>query len=230
MSSALIEHNRRAVYSALNTVCNERSLLEQAFFFWEDHYSHQGTFRVSHYIDALMQQVGLNQAQRRELSVALYAAMGKPDQALPVVPHVLRRNGSAAPAAVAAAAPAASAKPATGQTAATVVLGELLTQLVEGAARARKLEDLTESLDFAGVELSPAGARAATQWIANQLRDARTFANQVASSDRRTVVNTLYIALCEAVGPAGADRILGHATSQTERLPEAIEFSPRQLL
>jgi hypothetical protein len=228
MSSALIEHNRRAVYSALSTVC-ERSLLEQAFFFWEDHYSQQGTFRVSQYIDALMQQVGLNQLQRRELSVALYAAMGKPDQSLPIIPTVLRRDAGT-PAAKPAAAPATAAKPATGQSAATVVLGELLTQLVDGAARARKLEDLAEMLDFAGAKLSAFSTRAATQWIANQLRDPRAFASQVAVADRRTVVNTVYMALCEAVGPAGADRILGHATQQTERVPEAIEFSPRQLL
>jgi hypothetical protein len=224
MSSALIEHNRRAVYSALSAVC-ERSLLEQAFFFWEDHYSQQGTFRVSHYIDALMQQIGLNQLQRRELSVALYAAMGKPDQSLPTIPTVLRRNGGTP-----AAAPASAAKPATGQSAANVVLGELLTQLVDGAVRVRKLEDLTEILDFAGIELSAVSARAAAQWIANQLRDARSFASQVAVADRRTVVNAIYMALCEAVGPAGADRILGHATQQAERVPEAIEFSPRQLL
>lgn len=230
MSSALIEHNRRAVYSALSSVCNERSLLEQAFFFWEEHYSQDGTFRVSQYIDALMQHVGLNASQRRELSVALYAAMGKPDQALAVIPAVLRRNqsGTAVPTPVAAAA--SPGKPMVGQSAASIVLGELLTQLVDGAVRSRKLEDLIESLGFDGAELTAASARAATQWVTHELRDARAFAAQVAEADRRSIVNLVYVALCEAIGPVGADRVLAQATQQAERLPEAIEFSPRQLL
>jgi hypothetical protein len=226
MSNTLIEHNRRAVYSALSAVCNDRSLLEQAFFFWEEHYSQQGTFRVSQYIDALMQHVGLNQAQRRELSVALYAAMGKPDQALAVIPAVLRRtrDGAAAPSAPTAARPSAP------QSSATTILGELLAHLVDGAVRARKLEDLLEILDFRQTQLAPASARAATQWAANQLREARSFAAQIVEADRRSMVNLLYMALCEAVGPVSADRILGNATQQAERLPEALEFSPRQLL
>jgi hypothetical protein len=227
MSSALIERNRRAVYSALSAVCNERSLLEQAFFFWEDHYSQQGTFRVSQYIDALMQHVGLNQAQRRELSVALYAAMGKPDRGLAVVPAVLRRNPGPPTAVVTSTAPPASPAP---QSSAITIFAELLAQLVDGAIRARKLEDVLETLDFGTAELTPASARAATQWAANQLREARSCAARIDASDRRSVVNVIYIALCEALGPVDADRILGQATQQAERLPEAADFSPRQLL
>jgi hypothetical protein len=228
MSSVLIEHNRRAVYSALSAVCNERSLLEQAFFFWEEHYSQQGSFRVSQYIDALMQHVGLNQAQRRELSVALYAAMGKPDQALAAVPAVLRRDQSTA---AVPGAQAATPKPLTPQSSATAILGELLAQLVDGAVRAHKLEDLLENLDFGATELNPASARAAKHWVANQLRDARGVAAQIVEADdRRSVVNVIYMALCEALGPVAADRILGHATQQAERLAEAADFSPRQLL
>jgi hypothetical protein len=230
MSSALIEHNRRAVYSALSAVCSERSLLEQAFFFWEEHYSQQGAFRVSQYIDALMQHIGLNQAQRRELSVALYAAMGKPDQALAVVPAVLRRNQAAASTAAPPAVQAAHAARPRPQSAAATVLGELLAQLVDGATRARKLEDLLEILNFAGFELSPGSTRAAAQWLVSGLRDARSFAAQVAAGDRRCVVNAVYMALCEAVGPVDADRILGQATQRAEHLPEAIQFSPRELL
>lgn len=227
MSNALIEHNRRAVYSALSTVCNERSLLEQAFFFWEERYSQQSTFRVSQYIDALMQEVGLNQAQRRELSVALYAAMGKADQALAAVPAVLRR-GSALPA-TSATTPAVT-RPTTSRCASTTVLSELLSQLVAGAARARKSEDLIELLDLTAHELTATSLRAAKQWIAGELRDTATLAMQVEAQDRRAVVNLTYIALCEAIGPTTADRILGQAVQHTERIPEAFDFSPRQLL
>ncbi len=230
MSSAMIEHNRRAVYSALSAVCTDRSLLEQAFFFWEDNYSQQASFRVSQYIDALMQEVGLTQGQRRELSVALYAAMGKPDQALAVIPTVLRRNTATAQAAAAAAPSAPRPAAAAGQSAASTVLGELLTQLVDGATRARKLDDLQELLDFSGNTLAPASARAAAAWLKNELRDAHSFASQVLEEDRRAVVNVAYVALCEAVGPAAADRVLGQAVQQAERVPAALDFSPRQLL
>src|SRR5262245_685184 len=100
-----IEHNRRAVYTALSGVCDDRLLLERAFGFWEANFASQAVFRVAQYIDGLMNQVGLSQEQRRSLSIALYAALNKQDRELAEVPAMFRggqgavASGSAAPVA-----------------------------------------------------------------------------------------------------------------------------------
>jgi hypothetical protein len=231
MSAVLIEHNRRAVYSALVTVCKERTLLEQAFAFWEKNFSSSGAFRVSQYVDALVGHVGLSQEQRRELSVGLYSALA-------VVPTVLRaKTGGATPADV-AAAPAAATSPARGvsplsvsaKSGAAAVMGALISQLVDGAARAKQVEELAHCTNFAEAAISPPTLSAANQWVRGGCTDSLGFANLVPDKERAAVVNVVYIALCEAVGPSVADRILGQAVQHVERMPEAAEFSPKKLL
>src|SRR5687768_13316775 len=96
--SATIEHNRRAVYTALSGVCDDRLLLERAFGFWEANFSANAVFRVAQYIDGLMGYVGLNQEQRRALSVALYSALNKQDRELAEVPAMFRATAAGAPA------------------------------------------------------------------------------------------------------------------------------------
>jgi hypothetical protein len=243
MSTVLIEHNRRAVYSALVAICKERRLLEQAFGYWEAHFSSQGTFRVSQYIDALVNHVGLSQEQRRELSVGLYSALGKADSELAVVPTVLRRGNAPGNAANLDSTQRldtarAATLPATPSTAANIparsagaaVLAGLLIQLIDGAARAKQLDELSAAVNFPEADLSQPVMRAANQWHRGGFKETVPFANQVGEAERSRVVNIVYIALCEAVGPANADRILGQAVLHAEKLPEAIEFSPKQLL
>ncbi len=44
------------------------------------------------------------------------------------------------------------------------------------------------------------------------------------------LVNTFYVALCEALGPVDADHVLTRAVREAEGLPQAREFSPRRFV
>ncbi len=224
MSAAMIEHNRRAVYTALSGVCADRLLLERAFVFWEKNFSAQGVFRVAQYIDDLMSQVGLNQEQRRALSIALYSALNKQDGELAELPAMFRRTRPAAPVTNAA-------KPAGGaRSPQATVLAKVLAGIVDGAARAGKQEDLIATLQDTQSKLTATVQQARAEWLQSQLADSEKFAIRVPGQEHSAVISHVYVALCDAAGPVVADRILARAIEAAEQLAEAVAYPPRSLL
>jgi hypothetical protein len=229
MSAAALEHNRRAVYTALSGVCPDRLLLERAFGYFEDNFAAQAVFRVAQYIDGLMGHVGLNPTQRRALSVALYAALNKQDGELSQVPAVLRKGPAGATSAAAAAPARAAAASGTGDAASTV-LAAMLRKLVEGGTRSISPEDFVASLQRSCSEFRGGTRAAADDWIAGSLTDVERFAARTATADRRAVINAVYVALCDASGPVAADKILARAVEAAEKLDAAGQCPPRSLL
>lgn len=230
MSAAALEHNRRAVYTALSGVCPDRLLLERAFGYFEDNFAAQAVFRVAQYIDGLMGHVGLNPTQRRALSVALYAALGKQDGELAQVPGVLRKSGPAAATSVAPATPERTTSAAGGSDAATTVLTSILRKLVEGGIRSIAPDDFVASFQAACSQFGGSTRAAAEEWVAGSLTDVERFAARAAPADRRAVINALYVALCDASGPVAADKILARAVESAEKLDAAGQCPPRSLL
>jgi hypothetical protein len=231
MSAAVIEHNRRAVYTALSGVCGDRLLLERAFSYWEANFATQTAFRVAQYIDGLMSHVGLNQVQRRALAVALYAALSKQDKDLSQVPAMFRAGSGAVPAAAApvsakAAAPSAAAAGA----AASIVLARMLRGLIDGAVRGSSIADLVAAVQASCAELRGGTRTAADEWVAGSFDDCEWFAARTAPADRRAVVNAVYVAVCDVAGPSAADKILARAVEAAEKLAESAEAPPRSLL
>lgn len=236
MSAALIERNRRAVYTALSGVCADRLLLERALAFWEAGFASQGVFRVAHYIDGLMGHIGLSQDQRRTLSVALYASLNKKEQELAELPAMFRKadssTGAASPRPQAPGeTPTAGQTRAVARNAGAVVLARILSAMVDGAARAGQHEDLIATLRDHGPAFgSAATSRAVDEWIAGSLADSQRLADRVSDAERRAIVNGVYVVLCEVSGPVSADRILARAVEAAEQLAEAVSFPPRSLL
>ena len=209
MSAAAIEHNRRAVYTALSGVCSDRLLLERAFAFWETNFAAQAVFRVAQYIDGLMQQVGLNQEQRRALSIALYSALNKQDRELAEVPAMFRGAAPAAAApSTATEGTAARASVATVASTQETIFAAILSGIVEGVARAGKTDDLTASLEDARVRFSDGAKVVIGEWLERGLAGADRVAARVPDLHHAMVLNQVYVALCDAVGPVLADRIL----------------------
>lgn len=232
MSVAMIERNRRAVYTALSGVCNDRLLLERALAYWEANFAAQGVFRVAQYVDGLMGQIGLNPDQRRALSVALYSALTKKDGELAELPTMFRRaaNGQHAKAKSAAAEPGGVGTVAS-RDAGAAVLARILSAMVDGTARAGQHAELIATLRDTATAIGPGATnRALEKWIEGSLADSVRCANSVRAEERAGVVNTVYIALCEVVGPVVADRILARAVEAAEQIAEAVSFPPRSLL
>jgi hypothetical protein len=244
VASASVEHNARAVYSAcLRTFEDNRALLREALQYWFENFSASTSFRATLFIDGLMQHIGMTDAQRRNLSVALYSALGQPTQNLPAVPDSLRPN--AAPALPVAAAPAAS-RPATpaaapavatprqapNRSASAVVFGFCAQHIVdELRKRDGAIEEFSATLrELAATGDLPENLRAAVEdWMRSGFA-VEQCPGQFATQGLRQCLNAMYIALCEVLGPVATDRVLSRAIHAAEELPEAVSFAPKQLL
>lgn len=252
MSVASVEHNSRAVYSALlRTFEDNRGLLRESLQYWFDHFGQPGSFRATQFIDGLMQHVGMTDVQRRSLSVALYSALGQPTQALPSVPDSLRPgaaadrmvsaalagNGAGAPRSAglgrsAAATPAALMRAAPARAASAVVFSRVVGQIVEELRRrSGALAEFTEALiDTADSTDLPNNLRdALVTWVQSHFSE-DACPDEFPVGGLRQCLNAIYIAMCEVLGPVATDRVLSKAIHAAEELPEAASFAPKQLL
>jgi hypothetical protein len=235
---AIVERNRRAVYHALRNTFTEAELVARALNVWEAQFAQQGGFRISQYATAVAAELSLNDIEIRDLAAHLYASMTLTDDRLP---RLTSMNGHA-PAATGtqprldkvsatASHPRLDRLSASGiENPRTAVVAKLMDAMIDMATRERKLDDLVESLLLNEVPLSDEVARQRMVWINRKLADTHAFAARVPESDWRALVNDLYVALCDACGPASADRNLAQAVQATEQISEARMFSPRTLL
>jgi hypothetical protein len=242
---ASVEHNSRAVYSALlRTFDGNRGMLREALQYWFDHFGSSGAFRATQFIDGLMQHVGLTDVQRRSLSIALYSALGQPTQALPPLPDSLR-PGAAAPA-------VAVAIGSTQRAIETTSAAPKPVPLVESPERPAHMTIFLACLQqlVADVQRKPGATQELTEVLQDVLEDADVpnnirssleawtradFATSAWHGDYppallRRALNTFYVALCEVLGPVATDRALSRAIAAAEQLPESTAFMPKQLL
>jgi hypothetical protein len=240
---ASVEHNSRAVYSALlRTFDGNRGMLREALQYWFDHFGSSGAFRATQFIDGLMQHVGLTDVQRRSLSIALYSALGQPTQALPPLPDSLRPGAATPTQATGAPRAAADATPAAAKIAPLVESPErpahmtiflaCLQQLVADVQRkpgatqelAEVLHDVLEEADV------PNNVRSSLEaWTRADFATSAWHGDYSPMLLRRAL-NTFYVALCEVLGPVATDRALSRAIAAAEQLSESTTFMPKQLL
>jgi len=224
MTIALLERGRRAVYHALSRVLSDHAALSRAFDVWEERFAHPHGFRVNLYVNALAEGLRLEDSKIRALSSALYSAMTMPEEKLPQLPAAMRTRKVPVPLAAAAAPQAHSTNPR------LAIFSSLMLALIESVRRLHKLDDFVAALNAQQPMLSPATLRARAVWIHGALANLQQFADSVLQAERRSVLNDLYLALCEACGPGDADAVVTLAVHATEQVPEAQTHSPRPLL
>jgi hypothetical protein len=228
--NAIIERNRRAVFHALRNYFTDEATLIRALDVWELRFADQRGFRVNLYVNAVAQLLGLHDSQIRALASHLYAAMTTPENNLPHLPIALR-NRQLAVAPQTPPAPPTDISMQTGRLDPRLaVFTNFLSALVDGTVRAQKFDDFLEALDAQTPDIARTTLNARAVWINGGLTQLRQFVNNVPASERRLVVNDIYVAICDACGPVTADRILATAVQATEQTIEARSFSPREFL
>jgi hypothetical protein len=220
MTIGLLERGRRAVYHALSLVLSDHAALLRAFEVWEERFAHPRGFRVNLYVNALAEGLRLEEAKIRALSSAIYAAMTMPEEKLAPLPVAMRTRKVPAPA----AAQALSGNPR------LAIFTSLIAALIEGVGRLNRLEDFVVALNAQQPRLAPGTLQARATWIDSALVDLQQFAETVPLAERRSVLNDLYLALCDSCGPVEADSLLRGSVDAIERIPDAQVYSPRQLL
>ncbi len=224
---AILERNRRAVYHALSNTFAAPEMIAGAMSVWEKQFAEQAGFRISLYATAVAAELGLSDIEIRDLASNLYASMTMTENRLPRLPPAFNVHGATAtgtqPKLEKVSAPAT-------QNPRAAVFAKLVDSMTDNVAREKKLDDLIEALTLNDVEFREDVARQRMEWIERRLTDSRSLAVLVPESQWRALVNDLYVAMCDACGPASADRNLAQAVQLAEQIAEARAFSPRLLL
>jgi hypothetical protein len=219
--NAIIERNRRAVFHALRNYFNDEATIIRALDVWELRFADQRGFRVNLYVNAVAQLLGLQDSQIRALASHLYAAMTTPENNLPHLP-IAPQTPPAPPTDVSMQTGRLDPR--------LAVFTHFLSALIDGTVRAQKFDDFLESLDAQTPDIARTTLNARAVWINGGLTQLRQFVDNVPAFERRTIVNDIYVAICDACGPVTADRILATAVQATEQTIEARSFSPREFL
>jgi hypothetical protein len=166
----------------------------------------------------------------RDLAVSLLQALQWDEATLPADPGITSRKSSPPPALQAQNPRLQSAVSAAARPSALVrTLSVLIVKLCDCAGQADRRSQLSLVKSFV------AGCSEQSRAIAN---DVATLLNgrsnvlqlEYEHNNAVTVVNAFYVALAEVYGPISADRILTRAVQATQEQPEAVAFSPRDLL
>nr|MCH9672691.1 hypothetical protein [Gammaproteobacteria bacterium] len=199
MTSASIEHNRRAVYSALSRTTDDRMLTQQSYDLWEQRYASTSVFRVAQFIEDLVKDVGLGDALRRNLAIALYAALGQNEGDLAEVPSVVRNGTTGDPGAATIQQPGPAVAGNTGSPAETV-FAHLVDVIVNGIAKQGKenLNDLATDILAHVPKLPDAGVAArVTGWAESQC-DPAQLPTDMSTASMSSLVHAIYVSACRS--------------------------------
>jgi hypothetical protein len=217
-----ISRRRRAVYCALQPYMRSERLAA-ALWVWERNYNRGAAFQLADYVREVCTTAELQGAQS-EIRRRLVTHMGMRLEQLGPDPWPLMREYTT-PADETVLTGAGK------RDEATVVFTAILTKFFDrmqdaGPTFCSRIRDLLVDR-LSRSNLHPVTLAELSGWLATgaPMSDVR-----LSVESMRRIVNLVYIDACEYFGPTVADHLLAEAARETEKLPEAREFPPRQLL
>lgn len=215
---------RLVIHHSLRGVVTKPELAT-AMNLWHEEFAAEPSFQPMLFFKRFSQLVALD-GRGAQIRSLLLQNMFKP---LPDLGPEPSSDGGSSPAPATAASPPS----AYGQSARSAVFCALLAAVVQetqeySGLTQRLREALRNGIQGSGVSASAvqevkAWTTSADSLIHPNLRSFQT-------DEMVRLIDQIYVLTCEYLGPKQADLLLGRALRQAERLPEARDFSPRQLL
>jgi hypothetical protein len=225
-AAADLTRRRQALFLGLSGTLDDAQT-QVGLRLWDQGYAQNRPAAIIEFVAELSTQLGLPPKQRHEMRMAIYQALLKYDAGREPLP-----GPSAANSAAASVAAPATVKPALRGSAAFIVFAHLLQSLLDGLRNADAVakHDLIQSLQRLGPRsgLDLAQHHALTQW-AKEGAALNVFSG-ASEPALALAVHTVYVGLCEALGPVATDQLLARAVRAAEALPEAPRFPPQRLL
>jgi hypothetical protein len=256
MNIGLASLRRRAACAALTPVLGEDALIA-ALQLQQQTLSSDGITAIIGFIDGIAERNGLDAATRKRLYRVYHEALHRPEAELPLDPWPAMQAAAPAPVlpVTAAASPALTGSPGVPSPpeapsppppptvadapfedpaipAEQRVFAVLMRALLEGMrqSHAGLLDELRQS------SLGQLPRLRSSPQVREQVRAAWNegeFAHWLIAAGEGTLaelVNQVYVALCETLGPIDADRLLTEAVREAQRSSAARSFSPRRLV
>jgi hypothetical protein len=197
---------RMRIESGLSAVLGPAEV-DAAMAMWDQRFAKLKNVPLIEFVNAVATLLGLPVRQRHELRLALYRALSPDDDTATPAPSAVSKPAGIAP-----------------QVAVTAYVCEQLMSAVRQhapGANSALLETLRQGVSES--ELALVGCL-------SQRLVLRQHIEAWSESALVDLVHRLYVAVCEAIGPVPADRMLAAAIQAASMLPEAQSFSPRRLL
>ena len=239
-----LNHRRRAVYSALSNVFAQRpTAVEACFLLWEREFAQQPHFVATRFVRLCADANSLDEPQRMQLTRRIFEQLAQPYEQLPPFPQTLLDASAAADAAPparveAVAAPEAAAvpvalPPAQAVSAAASITGAVGRSLLSPVrAQSRSNPGLVSAMltdAFKHTKLDERSRSLALGWALQGGSDDAAL-TPFSDASLRQIVQALYLAACDALGPVAADKLLSQSIARAQALPAAVEYPPEQLL
>jgi hypothetical protein len=238
-----VNQRRRAIHAALAArLGGDTAAIRACFHAYEREFAGQPYFLAPRYVARCAEIVGLDDTARSALTRAIFENLARPYEMLPRYPAELLEasRDAAPPRSVARSSPQNIATPAKTRGDA-VPMGDAAHVVFAAVARSLLMPVRTHwrsngALLRTVIEESIGAARvdgalreAVLRWAISESTEEPLIRDADLASLRR-IVNGLYLAACDALGPVAADRLLSQAIMRAQALPEAVEFAPDQLL
>ncbi len=226
MSTDLYE--QRVVYAGLMRMTSDRNLIKSAYQHWSTKLADQ-PFDVFEVVGSLNSYLGLSDAERKVLMMAMHAASNRLVDQLEPIPQYISDGSATVAQDTQQAKPALNTKSVSPHKAVT----ERYLQLVCQHLRVSSRDSFRELVGIIGDEglpkLNTSLNKTIKDW-GNTGLDKLNFANAVAPGDCQDVALEFYVLLTEVVGPVNSDVIVNKAIAEVLNMAEAQQFDPRSLL
>lgn len=228
MSSSEL-YEQRVVYAGLKRMTQDRNLIKAAYERWQTKAVNE-PFDVFETVADLTSFLGLEDAERKTLMVALHAASSRlVDELDPVPEYVSSKNTSVPASADVEEDSNVSARPVSAHKAVTERYLQLLCQHVKRHSPESFRELVVIVSDEGLPKLGNLLNQPVKSWGASGL-DKINFPNDIDSSDCQSVSLEFYVLLTEIIGPVDSDVIVNKAISEVLSMDAAQNFNPRDLL
>lgn len=222
------EYEQRVVYAALKRMTTDRNLIKSAYEHWNTSLSNN-PFDVFEIVGELNSYLGLGDAERKALMVAMHAASNRLVDQLKPVPEYISSGAAAAQTSTDEAAPKAATKVVSPHKAVTERYLQLVCQHVKLSDRDSFRELVTIVGDEGLPKLHKTVNKVVKDW-GNSGLDKINFDDDVETSECQETALEFYVLLTEVIGPVESDVIVNKAIAEVINMSEAQQFDPRGLL
>ena len=221
---------RRAVFTALNAMMQGESLYN-ALWLWERQFANNNPIRLRHFVAELVQNNWLHGNAHKVYMNLLQCFMEDTTQLLPD-PYESMLNHKRALENHSPAAPGFRTMSLASRPREMIVFESVLNDFLDalGKMDLHGIDTIMQSIrnDTPKIDLSEHQKRTLLAWI--EARKDQVLNLVLEQAQMATIVNISYVVACKLLGPVKSDYFLARAIENAEKLPEAMDFTPRKLL
>ena len=212
---------------------NDRQLVTDAYLYWQQHHSQQ-SLNINDIVSDLEQHFGLDTAQKKTLTMSLYAAQSRNIDELPQIPpaFLAQFSGNNANTSIAENIDNQTEEEQPAESAQLIITRQFFHQLVSILEKQHPddFSELLVILKEEELEGMPKHLCPVLVSWANDSLEKIALPADINNDDCYAFSHSFYLLLTELVGPVSVDRWVSQVIDELMKTESARHFDPRSLL